>query len=173
MIIKGRNLMLFVTGTDGELHLLAYGRECTIEKSVELKRVDWRGAGGWERYRAGRRSWSMAASGLIPATGKAADGGVDVEALLTAGTAVTAVVGMAVAPDGGITDRSAVRPNGYWLQRGSAVISAVDYTGGLREAATRSLTLTGTGPLEALVGEGCERLWIGSELWMGDRLYHE
>lgn len=65
MVILGKDLAVWVYGSDGKLVRIAKDKSCSISIAVETKTVTGKTVGKWVRKRAVRLSWSISSSNLF------------------------------------------------------------------------------------------------------------
>lgn len=151
MIRKGNELMVFVGGKP-----LAYATGHSFEFSVEMKEVTHKDtAEGWAEFSPGLRSWKLTSDNLVGDGTATTKGWAYGENLVSVGTTVTVVFGIAArtagqpAPTGGWTAANGACPNKF---TGQAIVTSYKLNAPNGEDATATIELQGCSKL-ANVGD--------------------
>lgn len=139
--IEGKDLMVFLRGSDDVLRAVAVSTSCTLSVDRELHEVAWPGDGLWRRYRTGLRGWEVTVDGLL---------GVDTPdplPLIEGSDGGVLLAFSSVAPHPAGEPALGFTPDGRLSRYGYALLSSLSEAGEDGSLATRSLTFRGTGAL--------------------------
>lgn len=158
--------MLFITGSDGNLHALAYATDCELTREREFKKVSYRGSGQWAQNIPGEKSWSITANYLMAYE---PNDYIDIDTLYDEGTEIEVAFATTNVPEIGVDDIGAISPNTILGYKGKAYIDKITNNGTNRQVASMSVNLTGSGALEKITTS--DKLWLNWQDWVNDEIW--
>ena len=136
-IFNGTDLILKVSPSDGASELkLMHATSCSLSVNTDTIDVSTKDSGGFRDIIGGQKSFSLSADGLMDMDGVAAD--TEPDELFTQMMNRTAVT---------FVFTRATTASGQYTYSGSGFITSLEYTGGVEDAPTYSVSIEGTGTL--------------------------
>ena len=134
-VFNGTDLVLkTIAEAGGSEFILAHSTSCTLSINVDTIDVSSKESGGKLDVLGGLKSFELSADGLMEFASTSSTKPQSLNLLMQSGTEVTFTFALAT-------------PAGY-KYTGNALVTSIEMTGGTEDAATYSVSMSGTGELE-------------------------
>lgn len=138
MIVKGENIILFIYD-DGMWKPVVCGRDCTFDTQAEDIETSITGAGAWRTFEYKALTWTCSFDGVILLDGTNELSLQDLRAYQYSRQKVL------------IRYQREDDASNVYTDEGYALISSISDTGNYADVGTFSISLKGTGPLDAVI----------------------
>ena len=150
-IVKGKKLMIWVKGSDGEYASIGYCTNHTLSTSASTINVSHKdladaGNGRWEDQDIDTLTWSITSENFYAETSEGKTF-ADLFAYYSAGTVLDIKFGTAASSTTGVPSGGWVVPSSGTVLSGKAIITSLDLNAPVDDNASVSIQFTGKGAL--------------------------